>query len=348
MQRQEKGFDVKQTVIVRGPELAEKKNLGDRMLSFKNELLQFSLVGKVSTSFSVPGNEASLSNNMRKLGKPIEESRIGNVYWVDPDFMTLYNIPLMAGKIWNPQVKSDMKSVIINEEAVKIFQLGTNASALNEKIILPEGDTVAILGVMKNHHWNSLKQPYEPMIFGVEKASAKYISIRLTGNIHDALIQIEKKYKVDFPDDSFSFYFLDDFYNSQYQTEQQFGKLFSMFSFLAVLIGCLGLWGLASFTTIYRMKEISIRKVLGASVNSIIYLLTGQFLKPLFIASIIMLPIVWFGARAWLENFPYRINFSIELFLIPLSILVIIAFVTVCVQTIRAAITSPVTSLKSE
>lgn len=349
MQSQEKGFEVKQTVIVKGPELAEKKNLGERMVSFKNELLQFPFVSKVSTSFSVPGNDPSLSTSMRKFGKPIEESRIGNVYWVDPDFMELYNIPLMAGKTWNPKVRSDMESIIINEEAVKIFQLGTNTSALNEKLILPSAaDTFSILGVVRNHHWSSLKQPYAPMIFRVEIASSANISIQLTGNTREALSQIEKKYKADFPDDPFSFYFLDDFYNSQYQAEQQFGKLFSMFSVLAVLIGCLGLWGLASFITIYRLKEISIRKMLGASINSIIYLLTGQFLKPLLIAGIVVLPIVWFGVNSWLENFPYRINFSIDLFLVPLSVLVIIAWVTVCVQTIQAATTNPVASLKCE
>jgi putative ABC transport system permease protein len=348
MKSQEKGFDLRQTVVVNGPELAERKNLGERMISFKNELLRFPFVGKVSTSFSVPGNEASMSNNMRKFGKPIEESRVGNVYWVDPEFITLYNIPMMAGKIWNPQVKSEMKSVIINEECVKVFQLGTNASALNERIILPENDTVRILGVMKNHHWNSLKKPYEPMIFRAEVASAKYISIQLKGNTHDALVQIERKYKADFPDDAFSFYFLDDFYNSQYQAEQQFGKLFSMFSILAVLIGCLGLWGLATFTTVYRLKEISIRKVLGASVNSIIYLLTSQFLKPLLIASLVVLPVVWLGVTAWLETFPYRINFSSDLFLLPLLVLVIVACTTVCLQTIRAARANPVNSLKSE
>ncbi len=349
MQDQDKGFEIKRAVIVKGPELAETKNLRERMLSFKNELLQFPFVGKVSTSFSVPGKDASLSTSMRKSGKPIEENRIGNVYWVDTDFMELYNIPLAAGKTWDPNVESDMKSVIVNEEAVKIFELGTNTSALNEKMILPSAvDTFAILGVVKNHHWNSLKQLYEPMIFRVEMASSANISIQLTGNTHEALVQIEQKYKAFFPDDAFSFYFLDDFYNAQYQTEQQFGKLFSMFSVLAVLIGCLGLWGLASFTTIYRLKEISIRKVLGASVNSIIYLLTSQFLKPLLIAGTLMLPIVWFGVNAWLENFPYRIKFSMDLFLVPLSVLVTIAWVTVCVQTIRAASSNPVTSLKSE
>lgn len=349
MQSEEKGFDMKQTVIVKGPELAEKKELGERMILFKNELLQFSFVNKASTSFSVPATESTLSTPVRKLGKPVEEGRIGDVYWVDTDFMELYNIPLVAGKNWDPKLKSDMESVIVNEEAVKVFQLGTNAAALNEKIIQPSAeDTFAILGVVKNHHWSSLKHPYKPMIFRVEKASAKYISIQLKGNVHDALAQIEKKYRADFPDDAFSFYFLEDFYNSQYQTERQFGKLFTMFSILAVLIGCSGLWGLASFATIHRLKEISIRKVLGASVNSIIYLLTSQFLKPLLIAGVLMLPIVWFGVSTWLESFPYRINFSIELFLLPLSILILIAFATVYIQTIQAATTNPATSLKSE
>ena len=346
MQSQEKGFDIQRTVIVKGPELTEEKGLAERMISFKNELLQFSFIEKVSTSYSVPGTEAITSTGMRKLGLPLEENKIGNMYWVDPDFIELYNIPFIAGKTWNPEMNSDM-AVIVNEEAVKQFELGTSETALGEKLVLPF-DTCTVLGVVKNHHWNSMKQPYSPMIFRFEKISPKNISIRIKGNIHEALEQVEKKYKADFPGNDFSYYFLDDFYNSRYQMEQQFGKLFSMFSVLAALIGCLGLWGLASFTTIHRIKEISIRKVLGASVNSILLLLMKQFLKPLFISSLIALPLVWLGVTEWLKQFPYRISLSIELLLWPLVILSGVALLTISVQTVRAALSNPVNSLKNE
>jgi putative ABC transport system permease protein len=347
MQSQEKNFNISQIMIVKGPELTDGDGLAERMTTFKNELFQFTTIAKVATSFSVPATEASLSAGMRKFGRPLQENRIGNVYWVDPDFMDLYKIDLLAGKFWNSQVNSDMESIIVNEEAVKVFQLGTNEEALQEKLITP-GGTLSILGVVKNHHWRSLKEPYEPMIFRIEKISNANISIQLNGNIPQTIELIKQKFEKLFPEDPFSYYFLSDSYNAQYKSEQQFSKLLSMFSVLAVLIGCLGLWGLASFTTIHRLKEISIRKVLGASVSSILYLLTGQFLKPLLFASVLALPLIGLGVNAWLKHFPYRISFSPDIFLLPLIILLGIALLTISVQTTRAATTNPINSLKNE
>lgn len=347
MQSREKGFDTDRILIVKGPGLSREGGLGERMLSFKNELLRSTVVNRAATSFSVPGSEAIMSTGIRKLGLPLDRNRIGNMYWVDPDFIDLYNIPLIAGKMWNPHSKSEMQSAIINEEAVKVFQLGTNETALGEKLILPF-DTLEILGVVKNHHWNSMKKPYSPMIFRPEKISPRNISVQIKGLTREAILQIKEKYETYFPGNDFSYYFLKDFYQSQYQTEQQVGKLLSMFSILAVVIGCLGLWGLASFTTLHRLKEIGIRKVLGASVKSILLLLSKQFLKPLLIGSLIVLPLAWVGAKNWLDQFPYRIQFTFDLYLIPLLILTVIALATISFQTFRAATTNPVNSLKNE
>jgi putative ABC transport system permease protein len=347
MQGQEKSFNTEKVMIMRGPEVTERDGLDKRMMTFKNELSQIASINKVATSFNVPAKEPSMSSSIRKLDDPIEASRIGNSYWVDPSFMEVYKIPLVAGKFWDDRIESEMKQLVINEEAVKIFQLGTPEKALTEKLILL-GDTFSILGVVKNHHWHSLKQANLPMVFRAEKISASNISIQLNGNIPQAIDQIKQKYQSAFPDEIFSYYFMDDSYNKQYESEQQCGKLFSAFSVLAVLIGCLGLWGLASFTTIHRSKEISIRKVLGASINSILLLLTKQFLKPLLISSLVAFPLVWFGISTWLDQFPYRINLSVDLFLIPLLILVAVALLTISVQTMRAATTNPVNSLKNE
>jgi putative ABC transport system permease protein len=347
MHGQEKSFNTEQVMILRGPEVAERDGLDKRMIAFKNELSQIASINKVATSFNVPAKEPSMSSSIRKLGNPIEANRIGNSYWIDPNFMELYKIPLVTGKFWDERIESEMKQLIINEEAVKIFQLGTAEEALKEKLILL-GDTFSILGVVKNHHWHSVKQTHLPMVFRAENISATNISIQLNGNMPQAIDRIKQKYQSAFSGEIFSYYFLDDSYNKQYESEQQFGKLFSAFSVLAVLIGCLGLWGLASFTTIHRLKEISIRKVLGASINSILFLLTKQFLKPLLISSLVAFPLVWFGISTWLDQFPYRISLSVDLFLIPLLILVAIALLTISVQTMRSATTNPVNSLKNE
>jgi putative ABC transport system permease protein len=284
---------------------------------------------------------------MRKLGEPVNKNRIGNIYWIDPYFIDLYGIRLLSGKTWDPKMETDLESVVVNEEALNVFELGDPESALHETMILPF-DTVRVIGVVKNHHWSSMKNPYAPMIFKAEKVSGVSVSIQLDGDIHKSLEAIEARYKADFPDNEFSYYFLDDFYRAQYREEEVFGKLFTAFSILAIMIGCLGLWGLASFATMRRQKEISIRKTLGASVQSIVVLLVRQFLRPLFIAGVIVLPLAWIAGQNWLEKFPYRIPFSADLLFLPLCVLLLVALVTVSYQTLRVAHSNPVDSLKGE
>jgi putative ABC transport system permease protein len=347
MEGQEKYLTTNQILVVKGPEVTAREKLSGQMMSFKNELLQLSMVDKVAISFNVPASDPSMSSGIRKLGNPVEENRIGDSYWAGPDFMELYQIPLVAGKFWDARIESEMDQVIVNEEAVRVFRLGTNNDALKEKLIML-GDTLSILGVVKNHHWNSLKQLHKPMVFRAGKSADGNVSVRLTGDNQLAIEQIKQTYSASFPGETFSYYFMDDSYQRLYDAEKQFGKLFSSFSILAILIGCLGLWGLASFAMLTRMKEISIRKVLGASANSILFLLTGQFLKPILIGSAIAYPLVWFGANKWLEQFPYRINVSIDQFIIPLAILISIALLTISRQILQTTKVNPVDSLKNE
>ncbi|HTH57108.1 MAG TPA: FtsX-like permease family protein [Cyclobacteriaceae bacterium] len=347
MQAEGTGLDTHQMLIVKGPEVVARQGLEKKISAFKNNLLQQSFVSNVSASFSVPGTGAYWSMRMQRLGASPEEGQVGEITWVDVDFIKTYSIRMIAGKSWTPGVKSEEKFVIVNEEAVKVFGLGTNEGALHQRILFNH-DTLGVLGVIKNHHWNSVKKPYSPLLLGVEDIPSQTISIRLNGNIHEAIQQIEHEYRRFFPSDQFSYYFLDDFFNAQYKSEEQFTKLFSLFSIFAILIACLGLWGLASFTTIHRLKEISIRKVLGASVRSICFLLSKQFLKPLMIGCVVAVPVGWYASNLWLTDFPYRMELTADLFALPIALLIAIALATVSIQTIKASLTDPVKNIKSE
>ena len=347
MQNQDMGFKTDQTVVVKGPELGESKDAGERMQTFKNELLQYAFVAKACTSFSVPGQDPSIRTGIRRLGSQPEDNRVGDISWVDPDFIDLYNIPMISGRTWNGLSDADLNFVVINEEAVDAFQLGDPQAAINKSLILPF-DTALIIGVVKNHHWSSLKQPFTPLVLRAERISTANISIRLKGNTHVAMETIKEKYQAAFPDNTFSYYFLDEFYREQYRDEEMFGQLFSLFSALAVAIGCLGLGGLASFVTLYRRKEISIRKTLGASVRGIVALLVRQFMRPLLIGIMLVFPLAWIGSRRWLDLFPYRTDLSLDLFIVPLALLLMVSLITVSYQTLRVAYSNPVDSLKSE
>ena len=159
---------------------------------------------------------------------------------------------------------------------------------------------------------------------------------------------MEEKYKEAFPGNPFDYYFLDDFFDKQYKDDQQFGKIFSMFAMLAIVIACLGLWGLAAFTTTQKLKEIGIRKVLGASVSSIMSLLSWQFLKLVLVASVIALPLTWYGVDSWLGNFAFRIGLKWDLFVVPIVVLIALALATVSIQILKGASTNPAKILRSE
>jgi putative ABC transport system permease protein len=241
-----------------------------------------------------------------------------------------------------------MESVLINEASLTAFNLGTAEQALEEKIILGD-DSVAILGVLKNYNWASLKTEHAPWLLKADTISRRCYSIHLTStNMTGTIAQIERKYKEAFPGNPFDYYFLDDFFNSQYKGEQQFGKIFSLFAILAIVIACLGLWGLASFTTAQKLKEISIRKVLGASIGGIVSLLSWEFLKLVLIASVIAVPLTWYGVNAWLSTFAFRIGLQWDLFVVPVIILAVIALGTVSLQILRGANANPAKVLRSE
>jgi putative ABC transport system permease protein len=203
--------------------------------------------------------------------------------------------------------------------------------------------------VLKNYHWNSLKTEHTPFLFKADTISRRSYSIHLDGNnISETIRKVEAAYKDAFPGNPFDYYFLDDFFDNQYKDDQQFARIFGLFAALAIIIACLGLWGLAAFTTTQRLKEIGVRKVLGASVSSITALLSWQFFKLVLIASVVALPLTWYGIDTWLNSFAFRIGLQWDLFVIPVLTLIVLALGTVSVQILRGANTNPAKILRTE
>ncbi len=319
------------------------------IMTFMNEVEKISSVKQVSSSNSIPGAGYNWGTGIRKFGLQESEDESGSIVWVDPKFIDTYELQFLTGRKWNPDSKTDMEAVLINETAVEKFRLGDAEKALNERLILGGGDTVAILGVLKNYNWNSLKTAHVPFVLAATKAARRHFSVRLTGSdLQNSIEQVEKQYKASFPGNPFDYFFLDDFFDKQYKADQQFGKIFSLFALLAIVIACLGLWGLASFTTTQKLKEISIRKVMGASLPNIVTLLSGQFIKLVLIACFIALPLAWWGISSWLDEFAFRIGLAWDLFLVPVVILLVICLGTVSFQILRGANANPARVLRSE
>lgn len=348
MRDQDKGLTMEQMLIVKGPSIVDRATAKERLITLKNQIKEISNVMNVTTSGSIPGGGHNWGTGMRKDGAQLDDNRDGHVVWVDPDFVETYGITLLSGRNFNPQITSDMESVLVNEAALKAFGLGTAEAALQERIILG-GDTTAILGVLKDYHWSSLKTEHQPWLFKADTISHRNFSVLLSGrDVHQTVAAVEEKYKEAFPGNPFDYFFLDDFFNNQYKGERQFASIFSLFAMLAIVIACLGLWGLAAFTTTQKLKEIGIRKVLGASVYSIMSLLSWQFFKLVLMATVIAIPLMWYGVDWWLSGFAFRIGLEWDLFVVPVIILAALALGTVSTQILRGASINPARILRSE
>jgi putative ABC transport system permease protein len=243
---------------------------------------------------------------------------------------------------WNANSK-----VLMNETAVKQLGFQNPEDILHTKIQWDER-ALDVVGVVKDYHHKSLQNAIDPMIFYPQNNST-YFTVRLTADkMQDKMAFLEKLYKKSFIGNPFEFFFVDDNYNKSYLSEKQYGDMFSTAAIWAIFIACLGLFGLTTFTVESRIKEIGVRKVLGASVQSIVSLLSKDFLLLVLIALLIASPVAWYFMHQWLQDFAYRIDIGWWVFALAGCIAVAIALSTVFYQAVKAAVTNPVKSLKAE
>jgi putative ABC transport system permease protein len=342
MRNQDLGFNKDQMLII--------NSQGDKAkLAFKEALAGMPNVKLTATSSSVPGggNPGAYSEIENVKG----DLQIANLdlYFVDFDYINLFKIKMLAGRGFSREFKTDTtQSMVLNEAAVKMFGYSSPEQAIGKRF-KQWGREGKIIGVMKDFHFRGLQQPIKPLSMRIEPNRTDLVSVNLTAaNLPSTIAAIENKWKELVPARPFSYYFLDEFFDKQYQTEERFGKLFLNFAVLAIIISCLGLLGLASYSTVQRTKEIGIRKVLGASVSGIVNLLSRDFLILVIISFAIAAPLAWYFMYKWLQDFAYHTNISVWVFgLAGISALAIALF-TVSFQAIRAAVMNPVKSLRTE
>ncbi len=290
------------------------------------------------------------------VGKP--EDQI-NMFWsqmVDDQYVDTYKMEIIQGRNFSKDFPSDKEqSIIINEAAVR--KLGWQDDPTSQKIERFSGQNLStrrvynVVGVINDYHFQSLHEEIQPMMLYYTNPYGNFsiLSVRVRPeNIQETIGFLEttwKQFDTQYP---FEYTFVDDQYDSLYRTEVRLGKLFSYFTTLAILIGCLGLFGLTSFTTEQRTKEIGIRKVLGASINGIIYMLVRDFTKWVFIAVIVAWPIGYLVMNKWLNNFAYRANLGVWIFLTSALLALVISIVTVSYQSIKAALANPAKSIRTE
>ena len=259
------------------------------------------------------------------------------------------DIKLIAGRNFSRDFASDStQALIVNEKVVDLLGYASAADALGASFD-QWGRKGQIVGVVANFHSSSLQDEIEPLSFVFDTQQSRLLTLKVaSSDLSETLAFVEESWKRFLPNTHFEYYFLDEFFDRQYRAERRFSNLFLNFAVLAIFISCLGLLGLASYSTKQRRREIGIRKIVGASVPGIVNLLSKEFIKLVGIAFLIAVPIAWYGMHNWLQDFAYRIDIPVWIFAAAGILAIGIAILTVSFQAIKAAIANPVKSLRTE
>jgi len=343
MRNQNLGFSKEQQLII-------FTNYDKNKDAFKQSLS--SIPGVLSTAYSsgVPGSDGFSSGYSQLQNKTGDMQKTNiDIDFVDFDYVKQYGLKMVAGRDFSRQFATDTgAAMIINESAATMLGYTNPEQAVGRKFD-QWGRKGPIIGVVKNFNYRGLQQSVQPMVMRIETWGWGYISIKVsTAKLPETISAIEANWNKTIPNRPFEYSFLDDLFNHQYQAEENFGNLFFNFAVLAIFISCLGLVGLASYSTIQRTKEIGVRKVLGASVANIINLLSMEFVKLVAIAFIIAAPLGWYIMNMWLTGFAYRTPIGWQIFAMAGVVSLVIAFGSISFQAIRAALANPVKSLRTE
>lgn len=351
------GVDIHQVLSMDRPGFApgsrnDRKTYNSSIDLFRNELKRNAEVAAFSSSLTIPGKQREYKVNIKNYGGNDRDSVFVRVNTMDYDFFSVFKMDLLAGRNFSKEFPKDTDtSVIVTEATTHLLGFGRPADAIGHTIVIREFGNASfiITGVVNDYHQVSFKKALEPNIFLCSPYDGEYFSMRVNSNHMPQTIEsIQQAWSKAFPGTPFSYFFLDDYFNRQYANEQKFGKLFTTFAVIAIILSCLGLFGLSAYSASQRIREIGIRKVLGASVANITSLLSTDFLRLVGISIVIATPLVWFVMHKWLQGFAYRIDINWWIFPLAGSLAALIALLTVSYQAVKAAWMNPVNSLRSE
>ena len=348
MQNKDLGFQKEQVLVLdatRSPKSASHS-------SFKNALLSFAGVEDVSFTNALPGRPG-WQGQWAYPGSIEEGQQVDTEYMaIDENYLGTLGLELVAGRNFDLDNKAELEEgLIINETTVKEMGWLTAQNAIGKKIVSPSGRPAGkVIGVTKDFHGMGLQQDIWPMAMDyASHEHGRYYALRVeTSRVADLMDEIHKSWQKHLGDYTFEYFFLDDDFERQYRSEEKLMQVFTLFAILTMIIASIGLLGLVSFMVLSRRREISIRKVLGASVISITRLLSKEFVLLVLFANVIMMPAAWYFGNQWLNSFAFHININPVIFLIALGVTLMMAVLTVSIQTIKAGLANPAEALRSE
>jgi putative ABC transport system permease protein len=351
MRSMDLGIGIDQTFVFKTP--AKTDNYDEKLTTLVQNIRGLSGVNAVTGSSSIPGKSDAFVMSNQRDNDPAKASHLCDMLRVDPDFIPAYKLTLVKGRNFSRERPVDKESaVVLTQNAMQLFGFKNEADAVNGSINL-EGQgnkKFAVIGVVKDFHQLSPKEGLRPIILTMfnpwNALDIGFVSLKVNGNASKAIIaETEKQFRLIFPGSSFDSFFLDDYFNSQYKSDQKYGAIITVFTWLALIIVCLGIFGLSSFMLIKRSKEIAIRKIIGAGILQILQLLNMDFIKCILIAFILAIPVAWWAMHNWLQNFSNRTTINGWVFLFAGLITLTITLVTVSALAFKTALANPAKSL---
>lgn len=352
---QDLGFDIEHTLVLERPSIRPRNNDDQKhqVDLFKNELLRDPAIQRVSGVNQVPGNSRTFQFLVRQYGAPEEEAHMIRINSVDYDYFEMFSIDILAGRSFSEKFASDFDSaLVITENASRLLGFNKPDDAVGEGLTISIGSSnyhMKVIGVINNFHQASLKEAVEPFVMTLAGFESEYYTLKVSSNnLHQTIDYVKTVWDRVFPGNPMHYFFLDDYFNQQYQSEQRFSKLIRVFALLALFISGLGLLGLSAFTMQQRTKEIGVRKVLGASEVSIFLLLSRDFTKLVVIAIVLGIPVTYVTMDNWLNSYVSRINLGAGIFILVGVFTLLVAWMTISWQSVKAAFINPVNSFRSE
>lgn len=344
------GFNTVQTISLRGPASVNSDTLRrQRFHAFRDEVLNSGAFASGTSSMNIPGEEPRFHDeNVRKVQGLNETKRSFSVSWIDEGYIETFGLKLLAGRNFAPNDGNNF--CLMNETAIRLLGIKTPQEAMNAEFITDQNRKVTIIGVIRNFHHESIKKSVDPYIFyNIHPFEFGYYTFRLKqSGDKDALASLKKVWEKHYPNDPFVYYFMDDFFARQYEPDNLFGKVMGLFGLLSIIIACLGLFGLASFSIVKRTKEIGVRKVNGARIIDLILLLCKDYTRLVAIATAFAVPLIYILMNKWLKGYVYRTNLTISDMIAPLLIILIITMITLSYHVLRTAQSNPIEALRDE
>ena len=350
MRNQNLGFRVDQQLIVKGPRVRQS-DFDEKVLTFKKELAAIPGITQAAILTEVPGRQIYWdAGGIRRAGTDISQDKNYQIVGIDEDFLKTFDVDLLAGRMFSTDFGTEDKNLILNETATRHMGFETPESALNQQVDYWD-EIYTIVGIFKDYHQQSPKAAFEPHIYRYTpkgRGRLLHFAAHVDHDVQGVIKTVEARYNQFFPGNPFEFYFLDDYFNQQYKSDEQFGRVFELFAFLAIFITSLGILGLSAFMATQRIKEIGIRKVMGANMKQLTVALSKEFVWLLMIAFVISTPLLIFGIRKWLTNFAVQMPMTVWLFVPSLVIVFGITALTMSAHLVKSVRANPIKALRYE